>query len=380
MSRRSSAGRSCFAGVPWVAALLVATSGAGAQVSPGDTAPEPTAVRISRGLDHRIRLGASYEAKYSDNIIQLSERDKLRLKANPDSDRFIIRTADDTISAGNFDFRWRMRPIRRRETTIRASADVYRYSRNGVKDYEEFGLVVSQEVTASRRHLAELRVWTTRIPDFYSRQLTDDDASFAAGRRIREAATYSRNEYGLAYDQEIINRRLDARLSLVRQERNYNSHFDERDSTDDSWSVAATGRPLRTSRIRLGLGYERGELQARGDLSSSPISDDDVSYRHHALSVEIVVGRLQVEATRESRDATTDNSFDVFHFMRHDDRFDFRGRFSQRLAGSFDLFAEFRRRSNDVTFPVGFELTDELTDYVENRFALGVAWRGVVKK
>lgn len=371
-------------GLP-VALLLATLAGATAPELAGAAeagpAPQGKAGQPPEGHKPRFGLKVSLEAAYDDNIIQLSEGDRQLLKDNTDPDRFRITTADDAVAEGNFDFRWSGHPIGERRTLVAASVDAHRYTRNSVKDYQEIALSISQEITASRSHLASIRLRVSRTPTFYLRQLTDDDASFAAGQRIREAATYAENEYALAYRQEIVDGRMEGRLGWGHRSRNFNDHFDERDGARREWSLVLTGRPSGRSPIEMSLEYETGALHARGDLPSSPIADDDVSYRFRAIVLGAGIpwktdrrGRLEIDLRREWRDFTTANSFDTSHSGREDDRRDYRARLVQSLHSGLDLVAEIRRRSNDTALPAGFTASEEETDFVEDRVTVGLAW------
>jgi hypothetical protein len=366
----------------WVLALMAASLPLSAGVDGPDTPPRQETGQAPEERERHFALKVSLEGRYDDNILQLSDPDKEDLKDNTDPDRFRIETADDTIAVGRIDLRWRGRPIRRRATSAVVSLDAYSYARNGVKDYQELGVSLSQEITASRHHLGSLRLRFSRTPNFYLRQLTDDDASIAAMQRIREALTYSQDEYTLSYRQEIINGRLEGRLGWSHRERNFNRHFDERDNTRRGWSVALQGHPFGGSPIELSLAYEKGALRARGDLSSSsPFIDDDISYRFRGIIFEAAIpwatarrGRLEIDLRREWRDFTTDNPYDISHSERDDDRRDYRARLVQALGRGLDLVAEIRRRSNDAAFPVAFTASEEVTDFVENLVTVGLAW------
>ena len=343
------------------------------------TEPGPAA---DKRLRH-FKLEVSLETRYDDNILQLSEQDKDLFEEEdpPDPERFLIETIDDYIAIGRIDVRWRGDPIRRRETAIGASLDAFRYARNGVKDYEKFGVSIFQEITASRRHLASFKIAFSRTPSFYKRQRVDEDDSFDAMDTIRRKYSYAEDKYALAYKQEIVNGRLLARFGWRYFDRDYNHHFNERDSTKDIWSLALYGRPFSSSPIEVGLAYETGDLRARGDLPSSPIADDDVSYRQRALILEVEIrwkarrrGRINISAERQRRDFTTDNPFDIGHSGREDERRDYRAGLVQRLTRNFDLVAELRRKSNDVVFLEEFAESDDVTDFVEHRVTLGLVW------
>ena len=372
-------GRRRAPAVLWIAALVLATPPSiGAQEgTDAGTEPVPAAEKRVRHFD----VKASLETRYDDNILKLSEKDKDLFEMNPDSERFSIETIDDYVAIGRIDLRWSGKPIRKRETAIRASLDAFRYARNGIKDYERFGVSIFQEITASRRHLGSLRIAFSRTPSFYKRQRVDEDASFDAGRVIIREYSYAESKYSLAYKQEIVNRRFEARLGREYSVRDYNHHFNERDSTKDTWSVALYGRPFGGSPIEIGLDYQTGDLRARGDLPSSRIADDDVSYRHRAVILEVEIrwkaqrrGRINISAERQIRNFTTDNRFDIGHSGREDERRDYRADLVQRLTRSLTLVAELQRKSNDVVLLSEFAKPDDVTDFVENRVTVGLAW------
>ena len=106
----------------------------------------------------------SLHVRYDDNILHLSDCDKESvdrgipslpcpddptLHAGHKGDR--LKSSDDTVTLGSFQVRYSTRPFRHRETILTADADVYRYSRNSIKNWSESSLSLSQEISASRR-------------------------------------------------------------------------------------------------------------------------------------------------------------------------------------------------------------------------------------
>ena len=132
-----------------------------------------------------VSFDGTLAVRRDDNILQLSARDLERLSGNPAPGRFLITTPDDTITIAHAGVRWRGRAFGGMKATLGAGADLYRYRTNRVKDHEHFALTAALEFPHARRAGTELRFRVEHTPDEYLRQLTDDDASFAAGRRIR---------------------------------------------------------------------------------------------------------------------------------------------------------------------------------------------------
>jgi hypothetical protein len=242
---------------------------------------------------------------------------------------------------------------------------------------------LTQELTASRRHLLALRVGAAWISDFYLRELTDDDASVAAGTRIRKSARYDQATPSASIGWEVIDDHLTMSLGYKRARRNYIHSFNERDGVRNDWSLEARVRPVRRWRLELEAGAATGDYDARGDLSSSPaVLDDDISYDHDGAWLKATVpwgtkrrGRVEVEAEIEHRDFTTSNMFDQFRFGRTDTRREGGLRVAQKLSRMLELSAEWHRLSNNADFSPGVVARDDTTDYIENRYELGLRAR-----
>jgi len=359
--------------------ILSSVLATGSTLVTGAAGAEPQESSLERlGL----RFDAAVVARYDDNIIQLSDEDIARLEQGPPSSRFRITTPDDWVGIARFDGRWRHSIFSRRETRLHAGADVYRYHTNGIKDWEEYKLDWDQELTASRKHLVSLRVTGELVSDFYLRELTDDDASFAAGRRIRNSARYDQTSLSATLEREMIENRLTVELDWKRADRDYVPDFDERDGLRTDWRVEARVRPVGHSRLRFDLQLSTGDYAARGDLASTPVPDDDISYDFDGAKLRAALpwgersrGRVEVDLEYERRDFTTTNQFDLFRYGRVDDRWEYALKVAQFLGHGLDLSAEWRRRSNDATFPPTVVPQDDVTDYDENRFELGLRAR-----
>jgi hypothetical protein len=327
-------------------------------------------------------LTASVEHRHDDNILQLTQHGFDRFDANSAAPRFLIRSTDDDIHILHGDARWRGRTFRRREARITASADVQRFARNGVKDWEEYDLGVVQELTASKRHLVTMETWASAIPSFYLGQLTDDDDSFAAGRTIRRPVTYRQLAWGVRMEQQLARGRVSVALGAERVRRDYDSHFDERDNHNDQWRIEALWRPFRRWDATFGLEYLAGGLRATGDLPSSPIRDDDISYDHRGLGANARLpwrvrgsrGRLDLTWTPERRDYTTPDKFDVLRYQRTNRRERLALAVTQRVWANLDLVADYDRLTSRARFPDGLLVDPDVTDFEQHRF--GVRLRG----
>ncbi len=358
-----------------VAAIVLASAVAGAAEPDG---PKDDARRRWGAWSGRIAL----EQRYDDNILQLSAAEIDRFERDPTSSRFRIASPDDRITIARLDVEWTLRPLPRRETRLTFSADLYRYDRNPIKDWERYGATVVQELTASRRHLVRARAWFRRTPSFYLREITDDDASFDAGRRIRASEVYAQDEVGAAFDAELVTGRLRAIAGAERRDRDFASRFDERDGVRGETFVGTRLRSPSRARLDVAIDVSWGRYDARGDLPQTPIPDDDVSYRHRGTALEVAIpwgrgrhrGRAELGFERETREFTTANRFDLFHFGREDDRREWSLRLAQRFGPGLELVVQGVRRTNDARFSAGVDPGDGVSDYHERRVSLGLRW------
>lgn len=327
-----------------------------------------------------LELTLGVRAGYDDNILQLSREEIDRLHEEPGTDRFRIESEDDLVGGFTAEIRWRVPHRGPRRTILRPRVDLHRYSRNGIKDYEAWGVRLSQEVNTSKRHRSWLGGEYRRIPSRYSREVTDDDRSAAAGTRIRDSLWYAEDRYGVSYRQRLKGRRLEASGRLQIRDRRYVDEFRERDGVRTEVSVALRGRPVKGSRLELEGKLSLEAYRADGDLGSTPIEDNDVSFRSSGAAVELEVpagrrARLDLLMEAERRRYTTGQKADLSRFGREDLRWRFRLGYSRKLTRDLTLTGALQTRAVDASLPAGAGALDEETDYVESRLTLGLVWK-----
>lgn len=323
-------------------------------------------------------LGAGLH--HDSNILQLSNRNLDRMSTDPGVPRFLIDQADDQVFDLSAGVTMRAKPIRRRETRVEATAEADHHSASDVADWHQLGFAVQQELTAARRTLTTLRAWGSTMPSYYLGEITDDDDSFATGRRIRRSLTFAQTVVGARLEQRIA--RAELAGTLERAHRNYDTHFDERDGDDQRWRAGLTVEPSPRTGVRLGAALTGGRYDARGDLAASLIRDDDISYDHRGFAVSAVVpwghgpsrGRVEVEIAPETRTYTTADPFDVLRYHRENRRVESRVRVTQRAWGPFDAIATWDRTTSDASFPAGAGVPEDDYDFDQTRF--GVMLRG----
>jgi hypothetical protein len=374
---RSLVGIAVF-GAAWLAAAPTAAQSGGVGSNP------PTAETKKNFLSFDLAV----QERYDDNILELSQADIDRLESgNFTPGRFLISTPDDFITNLAGRARFSTKPWSRYETRIALAADANWYARNDIKNYQNYGVSIAQELTASKKHLAQLRLSVTNTPEFYDRQLTDDDASFNAGFRIRESSRFRETNYLLNYDQNFIGDRFDGRLALDHRRRNYNEFFPERDNSRNTVVVTLSGHPVARSRFELQGTAGLGRLQARAELDFTPIPDDDISYDWTLFGFSTAVpwrggrgGRFEAEIDYEKRTYTTDNKFDLTRYGRHDDRLTWRAGIVQKLPADLEFIADYERETNDAHWPAFVVPSDDTTDFTAGRFSVALRWRTSVGK
>jgi hypothetical protein len=348
--------------------------------------PAVLAVPVARAADAPRRdrpawaftLGVGVH--HDDNILQLSGRNLDRLATDPGLPRFRIAGSGDQVFDLSAGATLRARPIRRRETRLEATAEADRYADSGVADWHHVGIATQQELTATRRTLTTVRAWADALPRYYLGEITDDDDSFAAGRRIRRSLTYAQTTLGARLEQRVA--RAELAVTVERSHRDYDAHFDERDGDDERWRLALGGVPSPRAGVRLGVALTGGRYDATGDLAASPIRDDDVSHDHHGFAVSAGVpwghgpsrGRIDIEIAPETRRYTTADPFDVLRHGRENHRVESRVRVTQRAWGPLDAVATWDRTTSDAAFPAGAGVVEDEYDFDQSRF--GVMLRG----
>lgn len=317
-----------------------------------------------------------------DNILQLTQHNLDRFAANPAPPRFLIRSPEGTVSQVSAGLRWTGRLLRRLDTKLGAELELHDYGANDVMDWSRTELTASQGVVRSRVLSIVFSGWWSRVPSYYLGQVTDEDASFDAGTRIRRSLAYSQTVSGARQETQWLRGRLRLAAGFERVRRDYGTDFAERNNHNDQWRLEAGVKPIRRSGLLARLIYEAGSLAARGDLVSSPIRDADISYNHHGLGGAVTIpwgreaarGRLEVELMPQVREYTTSDPFDITRYGKVAHRLRRDIRVVQRLWGPFEGIADWEHLTSDADFTAGIDFPSDRTDFDQTRF--GFTLRG----
>lgn len=339
---------------------------------------------------------AALEERYDDNIIQLSDRDLNRLSdptptqqtRDAASNRFSIDTPDDFVTIPRFSIGLRNTWLRGLPTSLDLDGSLYRYDDNPIKNYESYRLAVQQPLHRGN-HVTSIRLIYGLIPSFYLRNLTSDIAVEEGVVPLtnpvpRLEATYKRAIWQIQLDQVVLSRRLVISAVAGNEERNFDHFFNERDSRMPYYEIGPVWTPFEGGRLRLGAGFRREDLHARGSRGD-PFVHDDVSSRRDILSgtVRVRWGRkvrrqsVGLDYLDEKRTYVTADVNDAFHFDRRDRRRYATLSFRAELKGAWNLTAQVEHDSNRSHFAAPTGLTSDpsdTTDYDESLFTIGVGY------
>lgn len=331
-----------------------------------------------------IAFTATLGRQHDDNVLQLTKRNLDRFATNPGAPRFLVPQIADMATSFEASGRLRGRPIHRRETRLGVDVAVVHFDHDDVADWEQYGVQLAQELTATKRQLLTLELYGTRIPSYYLGEITDLDASVALGSRVRSSLTYRQTRSGVRLRQATWRGHLELSGALEHEHRDYNSRFDERDNDDDQFRIAADLAPWTRWPASVRVAWERGDRNAKGDLLETPsVVDTDISYDHEGLGVTLTLpwgrgpwrGRADATYAPEVRRYTTTDPFDVIRFGRENHRREIGVRVTQRVWGPFDALATWSRLTSVAQFNQGITFPAEETNFAQEQFRLALRAR-----
>ena len=328
---------------------------------------------------------AAVGRQHDDNVLQLTKRNLERFATNPGAPRFLIPQVADMSTTFEASGRMRGRPLHRRETRLGVDLAVIRFDHDDLADWEQYGVQLAQELTATKRRLLTLELYGNRIPSYYLGEITDLDSSVALGRRVRSSLTYKQTRLGIRLRQATWGGRLELSGALEHEHRDYNARFAERDNDDDQFRIAADLAPFTRWPASVRVAWERGDRNAKGDLPETPsLVDTDISYDHEGVGVTITLpwgrgpwrGRADATYAPEIRRYTTTDKFDVIRFGRENHRREVGVRVTQRVWGPFDALVTWSRLTSRAEFNQGITFPAAETNFAQEqvRIALRGRW------
>jgi hypothetical protein len=275
----------------------------------------------------RVTAGASLSTFYDSNVLEYSSDQRTLFEGGTRPDRYSLETLDDLVWNPGVTLGWERIGARGRRHALRLHGEGDFHQKNGTADFRA-GSVSWREGWSRERRLS---AGFYHLPEFYLRQLSDEDAqlAFPGLSRYRRAA-FGLDIVSAGYSQRVRSSHALA-LDWQYERRRYHERFRERDSgTHDAEAGFGWTRLPRRGEFALKAGYRK--CSARGDDGDEApgVTPDDVDVSYHGWSAEARGGfdlgragpvRLAADAdyTFSVRDFDSDRPADRYHFGRRDD-------------------------------------------------------------
>ena len=368
-------------------ALLLGASVAHAQTAPNPFTPSVEAV-TSKSRARRERSPLTWTVtlgrEHDDNVVQMTQASLNLFAIKPGPPRFLIPHVGDWATTGAASLRLSTQFVQRRESRLTFSGSFQHWDRDRKADWQQYGIALGQDLIPSKHHALSGQMWFKHIPYYYLGEITDVDASVAALHRVRNSLIYAQNNLGLGLSQDLMSGRVTFAGSLERESRTYTANFPERDNHNDQWSVGAQLRPLRRGGPTLGVTYQRGDLNARGDVFDTlGVRDQDISYDHHGVEGSLsqswasgaLRGRLDASYLREDRRYLTTDVFDVYRYSRTNHRREATVRVTERLTRQSDVIVTWSRLTSEAHYDVVSLIEPSTTDFRQEKFEVALRSR-----
>ena len=224
---------------------------------------------------------------------------------------------------------------------------------------------------------SKIKLEYTFIPNYFLRNLTDDDQP--SGDRFENADfTYHAGSVGLWQE---ITERWSVSMKYTREDKNYNSFFNERDIDPNIFSASLSFLATKNLNLNVGYAFETADARASDEF---PDVDPDISYDQHSVRVQ---GSLQLPKNFQVKliysyafqDFTTDNSVadDPVHADREDQTHLGAIEISRQWSDSLTTFVRYEYETKGVDFAPGVSASaffDEGLDFSANRVSGGIIY------
>lgn len=272
----------------------------------------------------RLAVTAGLTTTYDDNILELSDNQLGDFEAGTHPLRFAVKTIDDAVYNPSLALTWEQDQGHGRRHTFRVRGQGDYHGKNGIADVHSFGANWRESFRRDRR----LSVGYFVLPDYYLRQLRDEDLPAALGDFRYRGARFDLQIATASWQQRAGRRRL-AGIAYRYERRRYNPEFRERNAGLHEGDLSLDWNRLpRRGDIGLHTGYRMSSAQATdGDEVGGVRDDDDLSY--HGLLAGID-GRMEFKRTGpwrlggdlgyelETRRYESTLATDRYHFGRSD--------------------------------------------------------------
>ncbi len=328
-----------------------------------------------------IRLSLGVGAILDDNLLELSDGQIVAFEAGANPDRYSIESVDDLEFEPTAALTYESERGRGAGRTLRLRWTGSFHGRNETVD-RGAGSVLWQEAFGKGRSLT-LNVY--RLPNFYVRQLFDEDIPSGTGATRYRRASFGLTLASIAWKQRVSPRTI-VSVAYQLEHRAYNDGFLERDS-DTHEPGAGLDWTQRGGRLGFGASFAYRSSGARAedgdDLATATPDDPDVGYRGVVLGAEGRVqlaqgrsGKLSADVAYEfrTRGYTSDRPADRSHYDRQDRLHDATMGVRWNPRGPFSLRAFYQHENNRASFGAPNPPATDPASYSENRIGAAITY------
>ena len=343
-------------------------------------APVPGA-RAAGTWHERIRVGVGLRATHDDNFLQYSDGQIAVFDAGTNPDRYSITSIDDALYEPSVSLAYESDRGRRGGRTIRARWSGEFHGTNATADHGAASLLWREEFGKDRG----FSVGGYRLPNFYLRQLFDEDVPSGLGLSRYRRASFALTIGSVEYRQRIAPRTI-GRLYYQYERRDYRTYFPERNSDTHETGLGGSWNPAR-SRFDLSgsAGYRTSLAAGRDDDDAAGATADDPDVSYHGLVLtgasrvalsRAAAGRLDGEVGYEfkTRDYTTHRASDASHFERKDLIADLTLALRWNPRGPLWFRAFFVHENDHASFSAVNPPATDPASYTANQVGASVEW------
>ena len=335
----------------------------------------------------RVVLAASLTSNYDSNVLEYANNVISLFESGTRPDHFALESIDDLVWNPGLALTWELAGERGRRHALRLSGNGDFHQRNGTADFRSAGIAWRESWSRGRGLSASLY----RLPNFYLRQLVDEDfvPPYPGLSRYRRAS-FGLDIASLDWTQRVGSRNT-LRLGAQFEARRYNAAFRERDSNTGQGELAwGWNRLPHHGQFELRTLYRHSRAKAEDGDEVAGAVPDDPDIRYHGLAAgthgEVELSRrgswrLGVDADYQfsNRDFGSDRPADKFHFGRHDGLHALELGIEIRRIRVWRgrAFWHFERNSAQLGVPVtGISL--DTGDYSRSQIGIRLDWSGTL--
>ena len=332
----------------------------------------------------RLALGASLSALYDSNLLEYSADQISLFDAGARPERFSIKSRDDLTWNPMLSLAWEMAGANGRRHALRLRGEGDFHQKNGTADFRAASVGWRETWSRDRR----LAVGWYVLPEYYLRQLTDEDAILAFPGLSRYRRAFFSLDIASADWQQRIGKASLLGLGWQLERRRYNPEFRERDSDTHQGEAAWgwTGLPKRGDLTLRGL-YRHSKAKAEdGDETPGSVPDDaDLSYHGFGGGAHgdmefgrkgpwRLIGDGDYQYSR--RDYDSNRPADRYHFGRKDALNEFELGLAVRWKRRWGTRAFWRYEKNTATLGAAAPSTTDTGNYSKYQAGVRLDWNG----